>query len=296
MNIEIAKICGLCAGAKNALNTARKKIAEGNKVVLYKELLHNPLVMQSLLKDARLIEDIDKVNSDEYVIIRAHGEPKSTYDKLDAKNIAYSDCICPNVKRIHKLVYDKDTSGYKVIVIGKYGKGVKPMHPEVYGICGWCTDPILIQDEEDLVKLDSITTPCFAVCQTTFPLDKAEKLFTKIKEIFTNKNVELVIENTICNGQRLINESSVELAKNVDFMIVVGGKHSSNSVELYNNVSTYVKSIFVETEDECIETLQKENLLPNIFNIRVGITAGASTEKEVLENIKQRLIELEGKK
>ena len=119
-------------------------------------------------------------------------------------------------------------------------------------------------------------------------------MFDKIREIFKNKDVEVVIENTICNGQKLINESSVELAKRVDFMIVVGGKHSSNSVELYNNVSTYVQSIFVETLDECIETLKKENLLPNIFNMRVGITAGASTEKEVLETIKQKLIELEG--
>ena len=293
MNIEIAKICGLCAGAKAALNTARKEIESGKKVVLFKELLHNPLVMESLLKNARITDELSDIKSDEHVIIRAHGEPKSTYDKLDSENVSYSDCICPNVKRIHKLVFDRNALGYKIIIIVKYGKGKKPMHPEVFGTCGWCDDPILIQDEEDLKKLDSVTKPCFAVCQTTFPLDKAEILFDKIREIFKNKDVEVVIENTICNGQKLINESSVELAKRVDFMIVVGGKHSSNSVELYNNVKSYVDSIFVETIDECIETLTNLNMLDKLKSLNIGITAGASTEKSVLEDIKKMLENME---
>ena len=290
MNIEIAKICGLCAGATGALNTARKEIASGKKVVLYKELLHNPLVMESLLKDARVTDTLEDVKSDEHVIIRAHGEPKSTYDYLNKNNISYSDCICPNVKRIHKLVAEKDKLGYKIIIIGKYGKGVKPMHPEVYGTCGWCKEPILIQDEEDLEKLDGVNEPCFAVCQTTYPLDKAEELFEKIKARLQSKNIEIVIENTICNGQRLINESSVKLAQDVDLMIVVGGKHSSNSVELYNNVSKYVKAIFVETEQECVDAIINMGL--DITNMNIGITAGASTEKVVLESIKNRLYSL----
>lgn len=292
MDIKIAKICGLCAGAASALNTARKEIASGKKVVLYKELLHNPLVMESLLQNARVVGDLNEIKADEHVIIRAHGEPKSTYDRLDSRKISYSDCICPNVKRIHKLVSQKNSEGYRIIIIGKYGRDVKPMHPEVYGICGWCDDPILIEGEDELTKLDSIDTPCFAVCQTTYPLDKAQVLFGKMQDIFSKKGVELVIENTICNGQRLINESSVELAREVDFMIVVGGKHSSNSVELYNNVSRYVDSIFVETVEECMEIIKNRGLMDKLKSSRIGITAGASTERSVLENIRDVLYQM----
>ena len=292
MYIEIAKICGLCAGATKALNTARKEIASGKKVVLYKELLHNPLVMESLLKSARVVDNLEDVCTDEHVIIRAHGEPKITYDYLDKNGISYSYCICPNVKRIHNIVLDKDSNGYQIIIIGKHGKG-KKIHPEVYGTCGWCTDPILIEDEKDIEILDSVKRPCYAVCQTTFPLDKADMLFAKIREYLDARGIQLEIENTICNGQKLINESSVELAKTVNLMIVVGGKNSSNSIELYNNVSRYTTSVFIDRIEELDAALKDVGLDTIPKDYRIGLTAGASTEKVVLEDIKNILLSRE---
>ena len=294
MYIEIAKICGLCAGATKALNTARDMISQGKRVVLYKELLHNPLVMQGLVESARLTENIDDICTDEHVIIRAHGEPKSTYDYLDSKGIEYSDCICVNVKNIQRLVYDKSNDGYRVVIIGKYGKGKKPMHPEVYGLCGWCDSPILIQDEDDISKIECDSSDrYFVVCQTTFPMDKAEVLFDKIVSVVSGKGKDVSIKNTICNGQKMINESSVELAKRSDLMIVVGGKHSSNSIELYNNVSQYTKTIFIEYIDEIEDALRGIGIEHIPSDYRVGITAGASTERVVLDNLKIELMKKE---
>ena len=288
MEIKIAKICGLCAGSLMALKTVNEKIAEGKKVVLFKELLHNNIVMSNLLKSAKLCESLENIKNDDYVIIRAHGEPKQTYDYLNKHNILYSDCICPNVKRIQCLVHTKSNAGYKVIIIGKYGQDKRPMHPEVYGLNGWCNNAILIEDESDLKKLKNINEEnVLVVCQTTFNLKKATNLFKIIKELLKYKNLEIV--NTICNAQKSINSSSEELARNCDLMIVVGSKNSSNSVELYKNVSNYTNAIFVQDIPHLINELKAINITKFNNNYKIGITAGASTPKEYLEEMAEFL-------
>ena len=125
----------------------------------------------------------------------------------------------------------------------------------------------------------------YLVCQTTFNMDKADLLVAEIEKVVANNSSAVVVNKSLCNAQKTINMSSVELAKNRDFMIVVGGANSSNSRELYNNVSGYCPSVFIED----IHTY-KDALVANNIEIsadsKVGITAGASTRKEELVELK----------
>ncbi len=286
MNIQIAEICGLCAGCKNAIGTTVKEIESGHSVTIFKEIVHNKNVNTYLHNmGADCLEDITTLNKSDTIIIRAHGEPPETYEYLDSNGYRYRDCTCPNVTRIHNQVREYSDKGYKVIIIGKYQKA---LHPEVLGTIGWAnSETILIETMEDISKLDNHTNEKFyLVCQTTFNTEKAEKLISAISDKINIQNSEIVINKSLCGAQKAINESSVKLAKECDIMIIVGGANSSNSLELYNNVKRYCPSIFIEDIYLYRETLQRENLTITPTT-RVGITAGASTRKEELVELKE---------
>lgn len=285
MNIQIAEVCGLCAGCKNAINTTIKEIESGKNVTIFKEIVHNKNV-NKYLKDmgAECIDNIDKLSNQKTIIIRAHGEPPATYEYLDQNGFTYRDCTCPNVTRIHNLVREYSDNDYKIIIIGKYQKA---LHPEVLGTIGWAnSEVILIESVDDISKLDTYTSDKFyLVCQTTFNTEKAETLINLIEAKLISQNCELVTNKSLCGAQKVINESSVKLAKACDIMFVVGGANSSNSLELYNNVKNYCTSVFIEDIYLYNDALEKDNIkITN--NTRIGITAGASTRKEELTELK----------
>lgn len=294
MNIQIAEICGLCAGCKNAIGTTIKEIESGHNVTIFKEIVHNKNV-NSYLHDmgADCVENIEELNNSSTIIIRAHGEPPKTYEYLDSNGFRYRDCTCANVTKIHNQVKEYSERGFKVIIIGKY---IKALHPEVLGTIGWASsEVILIETMEDISKLDKYTKDKFyLVCQTTFNTEKAEKLISAISDKLNGLNSEIIINKSLCGAQRAINESSVKLARECDIMIVVGGANSSNSLELYNNVKKHCPSIFIEDIYSYRDALQKENLKVSPTT-KVGITAGASTRKEELLELKE-LIEKEHNK
>lgn len=292
-NIFISKVCGLCAGCKFAIDTAEAQAKQG-KVALFKEIVHNKNANQKLINlGIRTIDDLQSVCPDECVILRAHGEPPETYEFLKSNNINFVDCTCKNVTKIHDLVKQFSDDGYKIAIIGKYGKHTGKMHPEIAGTIGWCKDPILIEDEEDLKKIENLKNEkIYLVCQTTFNEAKADKLISNIQSICNQKNLELVINKSICGAQKAINISSVQLAKECDIMIVVGGKNSSNSIELFNNVKNYTNTIFIEDINDWFSELEKNNFKFN-KNTKIGITAGASTLKEDLTRLKKLIIKKE---
>ena len=288
-NIQIAQVCGLCAGCTRAINTVVQEIEKGNKVTIFKEIVHNKNVneyLQSL--GAKCEENIDNLTNDNVVVIRAHGETPKTYDYFSQKGIEYRDCTCYNVQAIHKLVKQYCDKGYKIIVIGKHKKAI---HPEVLGTIGWANDDaIIVENEDDLIKLhDYKNEKFYLVCQTTFNMKKAEILISEIENILKKNNNEIIVNKSLCQAQKNINESSVNLAKNSDVMIVVGGANSSNSLELFKNVSSVCDSIFIEDISSYKQELEKSNLRIS-SETRVGITAGASTRKEELFELK-KLIE-----
>lgn len=283
-NVKISAVCGLCAGCKIAIDTAKTKIKNGKSVTIFKEIVHNKNVNSSLTSMGANFEDnIDNLNPSNTIIIRAHGEPPETYKIFESKNLTYIDCTCPNVKKIHNLVKDFSDNGYKIIILGKFHNA---MHPEVLGTFGWAKNQaILIEKESDLDKLINFSNEKFyLVCQTTFNMEKADLLIAKIQKLLQEKN-ELIINKSLCIAQKTINEFSVKLALDSDIMIVVGGKNSSNSKELFNNVSRLKPSIFIEDIYTYKNELDSLNISIN-SNTKIGITAGASTMKEELEILK----------
>lgn len=288
-NIKIAEVCGLCAGCTRAINTVVHAIENGSNVTIFKEIVHNKNV-NNYLHDlgADCVDDIELLSSDRLVVIRAHGEPPETYDYFKRKGIEFKDCTCYNVQAIHKLVKDYSDKGYKIIIIGKHKKTV---HPEVFGTIGWSNgNSVLIENEDDLEQLKSFRNEKFyLICQTTFNMKKADELIFEIEKILKKNNNEIVINKSLCQAQKSINESSVKLATESDVMIVVGGANSSNSLELFKNVSSVCPGVFIEDISTYKAELEKNNLKIT-SETRVGITAGASTRKEELEELK-KLIE-----
>ena len=271
--IYYPKIYGTCAGANKAIETAYKLKKENtNKnIYIYKEILHNPYIIKELEKDnIKCIDDLKILTKDDILIIRAHGEPKETYDYLEENNIEYYDATCTNVLKVHNIAIEKQKNGYKVIIVGK------KTHPEVIGTNGWINNEGIIietkNDYKDLNKSDKY----FIVCQTTVSHKKLQELLNYMNE----NNISYEVENTICNAQKLIQTSSIALAEQMDIMFVIGGKESSNTKELYNLCNEVTKTYYFSDIKDFFNFIKKEKYT---LNTKIGFTGGASTPKEQIK-------------
>ena len=250
--IYLPKIYGTCCGAQNALDVVYKvynkeiKKAKPKRIVVLKEILHNHRVIEDLnRKNIVCVNDLKEIKKDDIVIIRAHGEGKITYDYLKDNNIEYYDATCKNVLHVHDIIEEKYYQNYEIIIIGKKNKDGS-YHPEVEGSNGWCcNNAIIIDSLDDINNLKIKGDNVLIVCQTTYSEENANLFAQKIKEKYKDKNIEFI--NTICSAQKLIQKSAIKLAKTCDYMIVVGGKNSSNTTELYNICSNITKSIKVSS-------------------------------------------------
>lgn len=289
--IYIPKICGTCCGAQNALDVVQKvyeqeiKKTKPKRIVVLKELLHNPRVIEDLnKKNIVCVNDLKDIKNDDIVIIRAHGEGKSTYDYLIKNNIEYFDATCKNVLHVHDIIKEKYYQNYEIIIIGKRNID-GTYHPEVEGSNGWCNNESTIIDSiDDINTLNIKGNNVLIICQTTYNEENANLFAQKIKEKYKNKNIEFI--NTICNAQKLIQKSSKEIAKKCDLMFIIGGKNSSNTMELYKICSNITKCIKVSNLEEFYESLKEINLSKNL---NIGITGGASTPKKEINEYRQLL-------
>lgn len=288
-NINISKICGLCAGCKNAINVSMEELQKRHSVTIFKEIVHNKNINQKLINAGALFANtLNELNQNSTIILRAHGEPPETYDYLNQNKIIFKDCTCPRVEKIHKQVAEFSQNGYSIILLGKHKKS---LHPEVLGTIGWSkTNCIIVEDEDDLSQLSNLKNQkIYLVCQTTFNEQKANELILKIESITKTNNCEIIINKSICDAQKLINTHSANLAKDSDVMIVVGGKNSSNSLELFKHMQTLCKSIFIEDINDYKSALKDAGI--NISkNTKIGITAGASTDMAELFALKNLII------
>ena len=249
--IYYPKIYGTCAGANKAIETAYKLKKENtNKnIYIYKEILHNPYIIKELEKDnIKCIDDLKTLTKDDILIIRAHGEPKETYDYLEENNIEYYDATCTNVLKVHNIAIEKQKNGYKVIIVGK------KTHPEVIGTNGWINNEgIIIETKDDYKNLNK-NDKYFIVCQTTVSHKKLQELLNYMNE----NNISYEAENTICNAQKLIQTSSIALAEQMDIMFVIGGKESSNTKELYNLCNEVTKTYYFSNIKDFFNFIKKE--------------------------------------
>lgn len=268
--IYYPKTFGTCAGSNNAINMAFKLKDEykNKKVYIYKEILHNPYIINLLKRNNIIcIDDLNIVTKNDILIIRAHGEPKSTYEYLDKKKITYYDATCINVKRVHELVEQKYLNHENIIIVGKKN------HPEVIGTNGWCNNSAIIVEDKNDYKSINKKTKYFIVCQTTV----SKNLVDDLLKYLNKQNIKYDFVNTICVAQKNIQSSSLETAKNIDVMFVIGGKSSSNTKELFNLLSKQVKTYYFSDLLEFYNFIKKKNYTTKT---KIAFTGGASTPKE----------------
>lgn len=274
MDIIIGKTAGFCFGVKNAVDNTMEELEKGEKVYCLGELVHNKQVIEELIsKGAIFIDNIE--DAENKAIIRAHGVPASVYEKAKELNIEIKDLTCPKVLAIHKLAIKYSNENYYIFLVGQ------KKHPETIGTISFCGENCsIIESLEDVeqkveelrkTKLKNVAV----LAQTTISLEKFDSIVEELKKHINN----IEVKNTICASTRLREEETKEIAKKVECMIIVGGKHSSNSNKLYEIAKKNCENVFfVETKDEL--ELKKIKSFKSL-----GIMAGASTPKKSIEKI-----------
>ena len=275
METVLATHAGFCFGVDKAVRNVYE-LAEKTtgKIYTYGPIIHNDSVVEDLAKRGINVINSENELSDIYdstIVIRAHGVPERIYELIKKNNNTCVDGTCPVVKRIHDIVREKSSEGFRIIIIGSHA------HPEVLGVMGWVIgDARVIEnaDEANAFIHDS-SDPICIVSQTTFNLNK----FQELVEIIKNKGYNVNVVNTICNATKERQESADIIASKVDVMLVIGGRNSSNTQKLYAICKEKCpNTYFVSGVDDLDIDIPKTASL-------VGITAGASTPNKIIEEV-----------
>ena len=276
MEVKLAETAGFCFGVKRAVETVYEEVesCDGEKIYTYGPIIHNDEVVKDLnSKGVQVINTLDELKALEegIVIIRSHGVSKDIYNILNKKGIKCVDATCPFVKKIHKIVEKESEKGTYIIIIGD------EKHPEVKGIKGWAKDHVsVIKTEKEAREYSAPENAnvCI-VSQTTFNYNK----FKYLVEIITKKNYNISVLNTICSATKERQTEAESIAREVDAMIVIGDKHSSNTQKLFEICSNACNNTYY------IQTLEDLDVSRLKSVQTVGITAGASTPKNIIEEV-----------
>lgn len=271
MEVVIGKTSGFCAGVKNTINKAHEILKNNDKVYCLGEIVHNELVVKSL-EDIGMItvEDISSIPDNSKVIFRAHGEALSVYEEAKRRNIEIYDLTCGKIVVIHKQIIDNNDK--YIVIIGKKS------HPEIIGTAGFAKTHYVVMDDidiDDMIK-DYKASGCkdiYITSQTTFSSKKFDELVSIIKsKIDTN----IIVNKSICNATEKRQSEVEELSRCVDAMIIIGGKNSSNTKELYNIARNNCSNVYLVQDEFDIDELS--------YN-KVGVMAGASTPNDVVDRV-----------
>ncbi len=281
MKIESAKRAGFCPGVKRAVETVYEQVRlrQNQKIYTYGPIIHNEEVIQDLAgQGVEIIHSEEELKElhEGTVIIRSHGVARKIYERMEAQGLAYVDATCPFVKKIHNIVDEESRKGAYIVIIGD-GK-----HPEVEGIRGWAQDQVsVIQTEEEAhrFQLENADQKVCVVSQTTFNYKK----FKDLVEIISKKRYDIIVLNTICNATKERQEEARRIAARVDAMLVIGDRRSSNTQKL-----------FEICKDECLNTYYIQTLddldMNQLRSVEtVGITAGASTPNNIIEEVQNNV-------
>lgn len=281
--VTVAKSAGFCFGVDRAVKMVYGELEKGTRVATLGPIIHNQDVVDDMTaKGARIISSVDELEEGETVVIRSHGVDREIYRQIEAKGNRMLDATCPFVSRIHHIVSEKTKEGYFILIAGDKD------HPEVQGIVGHCDQNYLVfKDNVELSDFFENSYKKFGkklafVEQTTYNIVVWEKCLNVIPK----NDPDIFIADTICSATDARQSDAAELAKSSDIMIVVGGRHSSNTVKLYEVCSRYCKTYHIENSDE----LHSLNL-PDAE--RIGITAGASTPAYIIKEVQTKMTENE---
>ena len=284
MKITLAKTAGFCFGVNRAVNMVYELLEKGEKVCTLGPIIHNPQLVEELKeKGVRIVESPDEVKDGEILVIRSHGVGLDVINKANELNTKIADATCPFVSKIHKIVNEKSKAGYVTIIAGDR------FHQEVKGIIGHCEGEYhVVSGTEELEKLlenqeNFGEKPLILVSQTTFNAKIWENTQKNLKKVCTNAE----IFDTICNATSMRQNEAEELSKQNDAIIVIGGRHSSNTAKLFDVCKANCpRTYHVETAAELSEV--------DLTGVgSVGVVAGASTPagiiKEVIKTMSENL-------
>ena len=280
--IIVAESAGFCFGVSRSVEMAEKLLSTEGKCCSFGELIHNEDVVGRLKeKGLEVIDRPEECSGGDKVIIRAHGVTKQVYDELAKRGAEITDATCPKVKAIHKIVSNAEADGRFVVVIGM------KKHPEVDAICGWCREHKVIESADEMEdwldkNREMWTKPLTVVVQTT----QTRSNFNECCEIIKKRCTNAKISDTICSATFTRQEEAASLASQCDAMVVIGGRHSANSVHLAQICSENCGEVqFIERLDE----LDADRL--KAYDT-VGLTAGASTPAWIIKEVRNKMDEI----
>nr|WP_330366792.1 4-hydroxy-3-methylbut-2-enyl diphosphate reductase [Butyrivibrio sp. WCD3002] len=280
MEVILAEHAGFCFGVTRAVDVVYEQIEKNSdkQIYTYGPIIHNETVVSDLeKKGVKVIESLDELKniSDGILIIRSHGIRKEIYDIIEKQGLESIDATCPFVKRIHNIVEKESAAGKTIVVVGS------AKHPEVDGIVSYASGPVFVvetPEDVDSLTLEEGTEICI-VSQTTFNTNKFQETVDK----FSNSRYNVNVVNTICSATEERQTEAEKIAGQVDAMIVIGGAHSSNSRKLYEICSRKcANTYFIQTIDDLKMDIPKDIKV-------VGITAGASTPKNIIEEVQKHV-------
>ena len=281
MNVLLAKSAGFCFGVKRAVNVVYEKIEESEApIYTYGPIIHNEEVVKDLeKKGVTVIRSLDELADYPVgiMIIRSHGISRMEYETIQQAGFSIVDATCPFVLKIHRLVEEYSNKGYSILIFGNEN------HPEVCGIRGWVKEDTKVsiistkKEAEDFYL--SPDEKCVIVSQTTFNYNK----FQELVEIITKKGYDIIVLNTICNATEERQTEARKIAGQSDAMIVIGDKKSSNTQKLFEICKNECENTYyIQTSDD-----MDYSKLKSINN--VGITAGASTPNNIIEEVSKNV-------
>ena len=277
--IRLAGSAGFCFGVSRSVDMAEKLIGEKGACASYGQLIHNEDVVARLAaRGLRVVDQPMELRPGETVLIRAHGVAKEVYAQLEGAGGEVVDATCPKVKAIHTIVSRAADEGRFVIIIGM------PKHPEVEGICGWCGAHKVFENSQELAlwldnNSDYWEKPITVVVQTT----QTRSNFTECCNVIKKRCTNAKISDTICLATFTRQEEAAKLASECDAMVVIGGRHSANSVHLAQICREHCANVqFIEGASELdVDRLKAADI--------VGLTAGASTPAWIIKEVRNKM-------
>ncbi|AGZ82084.1 4-hydroxy-3-methylbut-2-enyl diphosphate reductase [Campylobacter fetus] len=271
MKIELAKSYGFCFGVKRAI-----KIAENSKnASTIGELIHNSLEIDRLKNkfNVKTLKDISELKNEKKAIIRTHGITKEGLANLKSRDVEIIDATCPFVTKPQQIVEKMSSEGYEIVFFGDIN------HPEVKGVMSYSSKNVYVILDESELETVKLSSKIAVVSQTTKKIEK----FTEIVSYLIQRVKEVRVFNTICNATLENQEAVRELSSRADVMVIIGGKNSSNTKQLYLiSKNLCPDSYLIESENELeLKWFQDKKLC--------GISAGASTPEWVIQNVINKL-------
>lgn len=272
-----AEILGFCMGVRRAMTKVEEAAenSRGERVSTFGPLIHNRQALEELAQ--RGVERIDDPEQfeDGFVVIRAHGIPKSTKELLMRCGASLIDGTCPRVTRSMQLVERYGDTGWNVVLVGD------PGHGEVQAVSGYSDKTVVISSPEEAEQLE-LEEPTLVIAQTTIAIEE----YRRIIDILRRKGVELEVIDSICPATRERQQALKELSEKVEAIVVIGGLRSSNTKRLHQLALSFGKPAWhVETPEQLPEEIRSYGT--------IGITAGASTPDRMIDEVEAYIKNME---